>query len=510
MPRINLALSGGVRVMPNTKYKLSMKIKKKYSRITNNKKVSSEKVGKMDQDKQIISELKEYIELLVQKNQELEAKLESLINGNVNLMDTESVQPTSDSEFPEITIQRKKKRKKSKTSIVKSESAKENSTNILVPKNKIEIVNSENSAPTVQTKSVEEGIVKETSESVLVTEKEKEKIPPIVTYNINVKDTIKKLNEAIGKNNFSLKKINNNVTHILTSNINNFIKSMEVIKAEKNSYYTYTPNTLKNTTLLLKGVDSSYDAEDIKQAFEELQVSQHITKISKYETRRSIKDKRNLNIFLIQINPKSDITVITSIKYILHQSVRFEKLVKSETIQCKNCQRYGHVASNCNMAYRCIKCKDNHGPGECQKTDRTTEPYCTNCKLVGHPANYRQCPKYLELQERRSKVRQQNEEAQFAKKQMYNHYYNPSISYSKIASTHTQPKTNCQPIQPKTSKPGSSSWDQTCNGMFGLNFSDTLRQFHDFMPSFNSIQDPITKKITLFEFFAKLTNPYVQ
>lgn len=59
----------------------------------------------------------------------------------------------------------------------------------------------------------------------------------------------------------------------------------------------------------------------------------------------------------------------------------------------------GHMASNCAMNYRCVKCKQDpyHLPGECplikNKSLQNHKLYCVQCKEYGHPASYRGCPK---------------------------------------------------------------------------------------------------------------------
>ena len=71
---------------------------------------------------------------------------------------------------------------------------------------------------------------------------------------------------------------------------------------------------------------------------------------------------------------------------------------------CHRCQRAGHTASNCNLDYRCVKCMNSHGAGECPiKKDEKLELskiFCVRCKSFGHPASYKGCPKYKEIKNR--------------------------------------------------------------------------------------------------------------
>ncbi|CAH2087117.1 unnamed protein product [Euphydryas editha] len=90
-----------------------------------------------------------------------------------------------------------------------------------------------------------------------------------------------------------------------------------------------------------------------------------------------------------------------SIKHLDHHSITWDHLRKSDLTQCKNCQRLNHTAANCSMAYRCVKCKEAHGPGNCplEKKDEAnkTNVFCALCQKYGHPANYKGCPKYKEV-----------------------------------------------------------------------------------------------------------------
>lgn len=59
------------------------------------------------------------------------------------------------------------------------------------------------------------------------------------------------------------------------------------------------------------------------------------------------------------------------------------------------CQRWCHISRNCNSAYNCVKCDQSHGPGECQRVrTESSDPYCINCVLSDHPANWQGCPSY--------------------------------------------------------------------------------------------------------------------
>ncbi|EZA52006.1 hypothetical protein X777_09440 [Ooceraea biroi] len=47
---------------------------------------------------------------------------------------------------------------------------------------------------------------------------------------------------------------------------------------------------------------------------------------------------------------------------ICNQVIRWEKLRRKNVIQCRRCQRIGPSTANCNLKFRCVKCKGNHNP----------------------------------------------------------------------------------------------------------------------------------------------------
>lgn len=55
--------------------------------------------------------------------------------------------------------------------------------------------------------------------------------------------------------------------------------------------------------------------------------------------------------------------------------------------RCFNCQRMGHVASNCNSVQRCVRCGENHAYEQCPRKDN---PFCINCK-GNHSAAFKGC-----------------------------------------------------------------------------------------------------------------------
>ena len=80
----------------------------------------------------------------------------------------------------------------------------------------------------------------------------------------------------------------------------------------------------------------------------------------------------------------------------MNSIVKFEPpLIKKEIVQCKRCQRYGHMQKYCNHKFRCVKCAGNHPTDQCTKSPETPAK-SIHCQGE-HPANYKGCSAYKTL-----------------------------------------------------------------------------------------------------------------
>lgn len=170
--------------------------------------------------------------------------------------------------------------------------------------------------------------------------------------------------------------------------------AIETLIEKKIKFYTYTAKDTKNKVLVLKGISQEYTPEEVKEALINLRLKD--VSIDKVNTFKSSGNPTS-NMLLVHITPDSAQANLRNVKGLLNQRIRWENLRKPNIFQCHNCQRVGHSSSNCQMGFRCVKCKVPHAPGECARAkDADTPPYCVNCDHEGHPANYRGCD-YLKL-----------------------------------------------------------------------------------------------------------------
>ncbi|XP_059220321.1 uncharacterized protein LOC131995567 [Stomoxys calcitrans] len=236
--------------------------------------------------------------------------------------------------------------------------------------------------------------------------------PPVIkVYGSDVKSLTYELRVLLGHNLFTINIMNRNLISLQLSKTEEHTKVREFLMKKGLDSYTYTPKELKPCSLMVEGLSGTYEIDDLKLFLEECGLTLNVMGVIKLRGDR----------WIVQLGGGSDIKGFFRIRYILSCRVRIARYKREGLAQCRNCQRFGHVASNCGMKFRCVKCGRDHGPAKCEVPNKeanteeniTTDPvtgqvvrrvgrpvYCANCKAEGHVASSRDCPKRIELLER--------------------------------------------------------------------------------------------------------------
>lgn len=178
-------------------------------------------------------------------------------------------------------------------------------------------------------------------------------------------------------------------TQVSCQDVSDKQRVVEALKAHSIAFHTFAEPADKPLRFVLKGFYET-SPEEVK----ELLIAMKLPVL-----RTSVLFKNpNCTFYMVQF--KSDGAVNAAI---LNRSarllddivVRWEPYKSSQPhhIQCRNCQRWGHSASNCGHKYRCVKCSGEHEVGECPRTNREGLPTCINCG-GSHAANHRGCETY--------------------------------------------------------------------------------------------------------------------
>lgn len=213
------------------------------------------------------------------------------------------------------------------------------------------------------------------------------KPPPIVIQGTTTdhKQLVKDISTVVKKG-FFVKYARRSIL-IYIEDLNEYKNYKQQLSSENNvPFHTYTTNEAKTHAFVLRGLHKNIQTEEIKEDIE-------------YNY-----DMKIINIFpmkttfspLYLIITTSDITLSAlqnKIKHVLHTKITWERRRNERTItQCRNCQSWGHAASNCYRPPRCLICAENHLTRTCT-LPRDATPTCANCKQ-SHTAASMDCPVY--------------------------------------------------------------------------------------------------------------------
>ena len=156
-------------------------------------------------------------------------------------------------------------------------------------------------------------------------------------------------------------------------------------------------------------------------------------------------NKNPLPLFFVDLEPTPKSKEIFELSSLLHTKIKIEEPHKSKVIsQCLNCQEYGHTRAYCGYHPRCVRCGAGHQASDCPNP-RNSPPKCALCS-ENHPANYKGCTIYKDLQRRKKPSSKSNIVADnFRYKSSNVQSSHPqNVSFSNIHLPSDQPKTYAQ------------------------------------------------------------------
>lgn len=142
-----------------------------------------------------------------------------------------------------------------------------------------------------------------------------------------------------------------------------------------------------------------YDVNEVKEEFTRLS---HEDKIQSVMLLRN-KPTSYYNYFIIKLKPNIDAKIFRNIDLFLNHKVVFEIFKSSETVQCYRYQRIDHVAYNCNLDPRCVKCLNSHAKDQCP-VDNIGQKVACVYNQEGHVASFRGCPVHMKINQKRLKI----------------------------------------------------------------------------------------------------------
>lgn len=240
------------------------------------------------------------------------------------------------------------------------------------------------------------------------------RVKPIVVPNTKQKDQSKPeswfpfLAKTLKQNLSSGEYVLNNLTHAVQIFMNGPETQQKLIKIlESNNiqYYTYAQNAIKFAKFVLYGLNSDVTGEIINDlklyGLEPVDVKPMRVRFPKYH------DHAN---YLIYFDAEDKITlpILSKVKYISNTVVRWShyRPPQGRCTQCRNCLRFNHSTSTCNMNPRCMICAEDHRTDDCELVkakikngDSHILPDLLKCALCGgnHTAASMECPRKQEF-----------------------------------------------------------------------------------------------------------------
>ncbi|VVC39861.1 Pre-C2HC domain [Cinara cedri] len=196
--------------------------------------------------------------------------------------------------------------------------------------------------------------------------------------------------------------------------------------------------------------------------------------------------KIKLPMFVVDLEPaviNKDIFHVTSL---LHTKVKIEEPHKrNDIIQCLNCQDYSHLRKYCSYSSRCVRYGDNHPSTTCSKTIFTPTK-CALCKS-DHPANYKGCQIYKDLQRLRKPASDIHDKYHYNKNIVNNvNNTNCDATQQPTFNNHTPPKLS----QTYTQAAHTNNLVPTSNNQINDN------TFSNFLNEFKALINPLLSLLT--------------
>ena len=281
-------------------------------------------------------------------------------------------------------------------------------------------------------------------------------------------------------------------------------KLIEKLKLEKFKFFTYAEPHQKPASYVLKGVDTIFSPDEILASLKAKELP--VVKVS------FLVNKPNMVFHLVQFERGQ-----LNINSLRHQAphienliVKWEKLKRTakRPTQCHRCQQFGHAASHCGREYKCVKCTEQHEPGQCNRTSKDAEgsPRCVNCQGE-HTANTTSCPSYIKYVQKISSHRQNRQAAASSSSSVSKSTTAPQASLGPAATLLTNSSvTYAQTVRMNLNGSGSSA--NNSPSLSGLqqrllaipNINSTLSAFRKLIEELESAQNESARRLALVSF----------
>lgn len=339
----------------------------------------------------------------------------------------------------------------------------------------------------------------------------KSKLPPIIATLFDVKDFVKALKDL----NFSNYRYNVNLNSgritIYTGDRATFDTVLTILRGNKLQFFTQAPAEERRTNLILKGVPTVFDIEDVKADINSFGLGEGVKVVPLKEG-----NKGSFNYFILSLANGIDPKPLIGEHRLFHTTVRIQKYNRNSIPQCYKCAQLGHFQQYCGFDPFCHKCGLSHDdPKQCtvQADSPAEQKYCRLCEKYGHTSSYKGCPTYKQAL-LRSKEAKANKVKPVARE--VSRLVTSNLSFSAVASSRNNtgskgvgpggygtggsvPITNPSNVSLSSAK---SFLDEACLESFGCSFDQFQQKFAIFQNSYRKAVGIEAKRTLLFNFLS--------
>lgn len=222
------------------------------------------------------------------------------------------------------------------------------------------------------------------------------KIPPIqIDVTIDGRASLfALLQRSIGTNKYTINQLKTkNSVRVHPANEIVAASLVEVLLSHEYKFHSYLGNDKKKQCYVVRGLNGIDAPDEVKKHLIRAGLPDNIT-VLRHTTgyQRANPNKSHNMLYKVIIGAGVKIETLRNIQSIFGLAIKWEKLKSNGVTQCHHCQSYFHTAACCNHEFRCVKCPENHPPGECSKTnDASAVPHCVNCKGAHTANNHKEC-----------------------------------------------------------------------------------------------------------------------
>lgn len=207
------------------------------------------------------------------------------------------------------------------------------------------------------------------------------------------------LNAKIPKGNYIIRNLNN-ATQIRVNDTENYMLVKNLLQNENIEFYSYQHQSAKLKKFVLYGLNNE-NTTDIHADLVQYGLKPVEIKTMRIANKRY--SEHNNFVVYFDYEDRINIDTLKDVKYICNTVVRwaYYNSRPSNIIQCRNCFKFNHNATECHMLANCMICAKQHKVEDCplmkEKLAKQAGAIpehllqCCNCKQ-NHTAIYQNCP----------------------------------------------------------------------------------------------------------------------